>query len=542
MKTLLFFLLSLLATHSLFAQQIIADGGNTQVGIRIENANHTGLQVLNSFNGIDINNMIYSGISIHSVGSSGIDIHNPGLSGIYINDAGIDGIGIYNSAEDGIFIHAAGEIGLNVFASGEDGIFVDQAGNNGIFVQNSTLAGFRSTGSTTGLDIDHPLGYGIDIFNPGTDGIYIYGAGHDGLYIDNASDDGIEIHEAANHGIEITNSASGTGMEISDGLHGIKINSPALYGIDVRTTGSIAVAAQFVSSDFSFTPAVIIDHESDFAIDLDIGGQANIRSGKGYRLYVNDDGSGLPAFKIHGSTPNPILELSHQGELTLGHVDDGNNAEISLQGDGVIECQKWGHIQIDQDSNATFSYLDIEDGADEDIFYINEVGTTWTKANAHVNGMLSKGSGSFKIDHPLDPENKYLYHSFVESPDMMNIYNGNATLNENGEAVVQLKEWFDALNSDFRYQLTAVDAPGPNLFIKEELQDNQFTIAGGQPGSKVSWQITGIRKDPYAKQNRIPVEVEKEEYNKGKYLHPEAWENNSDRKNLIRVNSKPPKI
>ncbi|HEY3242950.1 MAG TPA: hypothetical protein VGM03_06310, partial [Phycisphaerae bacterium] len=41
--------------------------------------------------------------------------------------------------------------------------------------------------------------------------------------------------------------------------------------------------------------------------------------------------------------------------------------------------------------------------------------------NVNVTGTLSKGFGTFKIDHPLDPENKYLYHSFVESPDMKNI-------------------------------------------------------------------------------------------------------------------------
>ena len=44
--------------------------------------------------------------------------------------------------------------------------------------------------------------------------------------------------------------------------------------------------------------------------------------------------------------------------------------------------------------------------------------------NVDVNGTLTKDAGSFKIDHPLDPANKYLSHSFVESPDMKNIYDG----------------------------------------------------------------------------------------------------------------------
>ena len=73
--------------------------------------------------------------------------------------------------------------------------------------------------------------------------------------------------------------------------------------------------------------------------------------------------------------------------------------------------------------------------------------------NVEINGTLSKSAGTFKIDHPLDPENKYLYHSFVESPDMMNVYNGNVLLDNNGEAVVKLSDWFEALNMEFRYQL-----------------------------------------------------------------------------------------
>jgi hypothetical protein len=56
----------------------------------------------------------------------------------------------------------------------------------------------------------------------------------------------------------------------------------------------------------------------------------------------------------------------------------------------------------------------------------------------HVTGTLSKAGGSFKIDHPLDPANQYLSHSFVESPDMMNVYNGNVVLDEKGDAVVEL--------------------------------------------------------------------------------------------------------
>jgi hypothetical protein len=141
----------------------------------------------------------------------------------------------------------------------------------------------------------------------------------------------------------------------------------------------------------------------------------------------------------------------------------------------------------------------------------------------HVSGTLSKGAGSFKIDHPLDPANKYLSHSFVESPDMMNIYNGIAKLDAEGEAWVDLPEWLEALNRDFRYQLTPIGAPGPNLYIDEEVASGRFKIAGGAPGMKVSWQLTGIRRDAYAERYRIPVEQDKPAPERGYYLHPEAF-------------------
>lgn len=145
-----------------------------------------------------------------------------------------------------------------------------------------------------------------------------------------------------------------------------------------------------------------------------------------------------------------------------------------------------------------------------------------------VIGNLSKGGGSFKIDHPLDPQGKYLSHSFVESPDMKNIYDGVVTLDARGEATVQLPDWFAALNggaehrSDYRYQLTTIGGYAP-VYISREIDGNRFSIAGGTAGLKVSWQVTGIRHDPYAEQNRIVVEEDKPAAEQGKYLYPAAY-------------------
>lgn len=149
-----------------------------------------------------------------------------------------------------------------------------------------------------------------------------------------------------------------------------------------------------------------------------------------------------------------------------------------------------------------------------------------------VSGFLEKAGGGFKIDHPIDSANKYLNHSFVESSEMKNVYDGVVTLDSRGEAVVHLPDWFEALNQHFRYQLTCIGEYAP-IFIAKEIERsrlrNSFKIAGGRSGMKVSWQVTGIRKDAWANANQILVEEEKSAEERGYYLHPEVCGQPEDR-------------
>jgi hypothetical protein len=154
--------------------------------------------------------------------------------------------------------------------------------------------------------------------------------------------------------------------------------------------------------------------------------------------------------------------------------------------------------------------------------YSNTGYAGYFNGRVRVTGYLYKDGGGFQIDHPLEPENKYLYHSFVESPDMMNVYNGNVVLDKSGEAVVKLPEYFEALNQDFRYQLTCIGGFAP-VYVSEEISENRFKIAGGKREMKVSWQVTGIRNDPYAQANRIAVEEDKAVEARGYYLHPKLY-------------------
>ena len=194
-----------------------------------------------------------------------------------------------------------------------------------------------------------------------------------------------------------------------------------------------------------------------------------------------------------------------------------SNDQAAVVGDSVNFRGIWG---ISWTGDGVYGQSDSGNGVVGESFSGGKAG--YFKGDVQITGELTKAGGSFKIDHPLDPENKFLQHSFVESPDMMNIYNGMLILDENGQAVVQLPDYFEALNRDFRYQLTCIGGFAP-VYIAEKISDKRFKIAGGKPGMEVSWQVTGIRRDAYADKNRVVVEENKSLQERGYYLHPEAY-------------------
>jgi hypothetical protein len=151
--------------------------------------------------------------------------------------------------------------------------------------------------------------------------------------------------------------------------------------------------------------------------------------------------------------------------------------------------------------------------------------------NVHVTGTCCMSAeGSFQIDHPQDPGNKYLNMAAVASPEMKDVYDGIVVTGANGEALVTMPSYFEALNRDFRYQLTVV-GQFAQAIVSSEIKDNRFTIKTDKPNVKVSWQVTGIRHDPYAEQHPITSEQAKPANERGFYLHPELY-NQPDSKQI----------
>ena len=140
-----------------------------------------------------------------------------------------------------------------------------------------------------------------------------------------------------------------------------------------------------------------------------------------------------------------------------------------------------------------------------------------------VGGNLEvSGTKNFKIDHPLDPENKYLLHASIESSEALNVYSGNIVTDAKGNAVILLPEWFEALNRDIRYQLTVIGRFAQAIVAKKVTR-NRFTIKTNAPNVEVSWQVTGVRSDAVMQKHPFKTEEDKPPLERGSYLTPEAF-------------------
>jgi hypothetical protein len=200
--------------------------------------------------------------------------------------------------------------------------------------------------------------------------------------------------------------------------------------------------------------------------------------------------------KLEDDAGTDLLTVNPTGHLGLNAAFSNVTANIQqIVGDGKI--------------------LNVEDNMGNDLLTVQNNATI-------IKDLHVTGSKNFLIDHPADPANKYLRHNCVEGPKPYNVYQGTVAFDSNGEVKVELPSYFESLNIDFVYQLTCVGGYAP-VYIAEEINDNQFKIAGGKVGMKVSWVVTATRNDPYTRDNIGNEEIEKPAKEKNTYLYPQGY-------------------
>lgn len=244
------------------------------------------------------------------------------------------------------------------------------------------------------------------------------------------------------------------------------------------------------------------------------GGAATSRGGDGGRPSGDASGAGAGGGGYLGGTGGTFPSCDTSGGA--GGGGGSNYGTVTTNGSGVTPGNNTDSYYSSgkavgggDDAAGTAGYIVIYYGG------LTITSDAVVTGDASVIGTISKGSGTFVIDHPLDPKNKLLYHSFVESPEVKNMYDGVVTLDDRGEAVIRLPDYFIPLNREYRYLVSPIGDSMPDLHLKRGVRREwffgapSFRIAGGKPGGTISWQITGIRQDPFIQKYPIIPEVEK---------------------------------
>ncbi len=451
-----------------------------------------------------------------SYGVRGQAIDPYGAGGSFLNAAGsgmavgVVGVSSNSGSGKGVFGIGGGtsKTGAKLAAASTMGVWGDSGSGFGMLAtSDDSLAIFAGNNSTTAPAISAfndaitGPGYALSgvIFSTDQNASAVYGEARPAT-------------GATNGVYGVTNSTSGNADGVygkatastggANGVQGIT-NAPNGYGVwgQANSTDpgtSYGVYGQSVSGDAVHGLFTGVNGSGVVGV-ANTGGSGFTEGAAGINLATTGPSNG-----VYGTTASPagaggIFENTGGGLSLLARVNANQNS-----------------FSVDGAGNGWFNgNLTVKGGGS------SVAGTVNINGDLNVNGNLNKLSGSFKIDDPLDPANKYLSHSFVESPDMMNIYNGVVRLDARGEAWVVLPAYFEALNRDFRYQLTSLGSSQPRLYIAREVDGNRFKISGGRANGKVSWQVTGVRHDAWANAHRIPNEEDKPLEKRGTYLYPE---------------------
>jgi hypothetical protein len=373
---------------------------------------------------------------------------------------------------------------------------------------SSSAAGVRGETNSTGFS-----GFGVHGIHHGN-GFAVYGENMGvGSGVVGTTDGGIGV---------LGTTPNGTGVfGTSTNGFGVRASSSSDSGIRTTTnTGGAAIEGAHGTSGTEFLGA------SD---DYGLAGFNTDDDGEGTAIYGEGGRIGVRGVALPDGFGADLTRIGVQG--FAGGFITGANMIYGVSGFGQAPADGgartsygvYGGAQVGNSSNTAYGLFG-ETFGPGGVQYAG-----YFQGDVHVAGTLSKSSGSFKIDHPMDPENKYLSHSFVESPEMMNVYSGVVTLDDEGNGVVELPEYFDSLNTDYRYQLTAIGAAMPSLHVAELIEGNSFAIGGGAAHKQVSWEVTGIRKDASALYHPIVVEEDKAPQHRGLFLDPAAFGFGNDR-------------
>jgi trimeric autotransporter adhesin len=314
------------------------------------------------------------------------------------------------------------------------------------------------------------------------------------------------------------------------GIRGISDNGVGVGGFSIDATGISGGSSEGIGIFGFSTHGDAIQGKSNegFGVLGQSGSKAGVRGESQNDAGVSGKSQNAPGVRGEGMSGEGVAGSSTNNDGVVGlSFNSAGVRGISLGGDGVAaltssSASSAAAIRGISSATPTGAIAGRFQGS-VNIENFTVSGST-QPGDLIVAGKLQVTSGMkmFHIDHPLDPENKYLNHAAIESSEVLNVYSGNITTDGNGDAVVTLPDWFEALNNDFRYQLTVLGTFAQAI-VAEKIKGNRFAIKTNAANVEVSWQVTGVRSDPTARKYKFEIEEEKPEAERGYYLNPDAF-------------------